>query len=662
MPRILNSFSSAKMPTFSQWRHIGKLLSSNERMLLGILLVLFVVSFITLTRSVYVEQTEIVPKRGGEMVEGIVGSPRFINPLYGSTQDVDRDLVQLIFSGIMKYGEDGEVVNDLAKNVTVENGGKTIIVNLKENVFWHDEKPFTSDDIVFTVQALKDSAYKSPVRANWVGVEVLKVSELRVRFELREPYAPFIERLTLPILPAHIWENISPEKAALSLYNLQPIGTGPYKIASSKRSSEGNIIELRLRPNLNYYEQIPYIQSIVLRFYETEEKLIEAAQKGQVHNLTLSSTTLLARIRTGIVHELALPRYFALFFNVEADIVEKQSIRDALALSLDKERIVKEVFGEYGIIVNSPLPSHAFNTAEIPTESQDITKATALIEDNGYTKEEGVFVKTFQETSGSITSNLQRGSQGAQVRSLQECLAKDPEVYPLGTVNGVFGPSTQAAVISFQEKYAEDVLQPTGLTKGTGTVGPSTRAKLDELCFNQPSEQISLAIELVTLNQTIMLEIAEKIKEQWSSFGVDVKITSFSVSELERDIIKPRNYQVLLFGEILSIIPDPFPFWHSSQVKDPGLNLSVYDNKQADRLLEQIRREMDEEERIGLYNELQAIVLKDTPAIFLYDEPFLYITNSNIHGTLKDDSVIADPSKRFSNIANWYIKTKRTFK
>ena len=631
-------------------------------MLLGILLVLFVVSFITLTRSVYVEQTEIVPKRGGEMVEGIVGSPRFINPLYGSTQDVDRDLVQLIFSGIMKYDEDGEVVNDLAKNVTVENGGKTIIVNLKENVFWHDEKPFTSDDIVFTIQALKDSAYKSPVRANWVGVEVLKVSELRVRFELREPYAPFIERLTLPILPAHIWENISPEKAALSLYNLQPIGTGPYKIASSKRSSEGNITELRLRPNLNYYEQIPYIQSIVLRFYETEEKLIEAAQKGQVHNLTLSSTTLLARIRTGIVHELALPRYFALFFNVEADIVEKQSIRDALALSLDKERIVKEVFGEYGIIVNSPLPSHAFNTAEIPTESQDITKATALIEDNGYTKEEGVFVKTFQETSGSITSNLQRGSQGAQVRSLQECLAKDPEVYPLGTVNGVFGPSTQAAVISFQEKYAEDVLQPTGLTKGTGTVGPSTRAKLDELCFNQPSEQISLAIELVTLNQTIMLEIAEKIKEQWSSFGVDVKITSFSVSELERDIIKPRNYQILLFGEILSIIPDPFPFWHSSQVKDPGLNLSVYDNKQADRLLEQIRREMDEEERIGLYNELQAIVLKDTPAIFLYDEPFLYITNSNIHGTLKDDSVIADPSKRFSNIANWYIKTKRTFK
>ncbi|HEB13497.1 MAG TPA: hypothetical protein ENI13_00780 [candidate division CPR3 bacterium] len=596
------------------------------------------------------------------MVEGIVGSPRFINPLYGSTQDVDRDLVQLIFSGIMKYDEDGEVVNDLAKNVTVENGGKTIIVNLKENVFWHDEKPFTSDDIVFTIQALKDSAYKSPVRANWVGVEVLKVSELRVRFELREPYAPFIERLTLPILPAHIWENISPEKAALSLYNLQPIGTGPYKIASSKRSSEGNITELRLRPNLNYYEQIPYIQSIVLRFYETEEKLIEAAQKGQVHNLTLSSTTLLARIRTGIVHELALPRYFALFFNVEADIVEKQSIRDALALSLDKERIVKEVFGEYGIIVNSPLPSHAFNTAEIPTESQDITKATALIEDNGYTKEEGVFVKTFQETSGSITSNLQRGSQGAQVRSLQECLAKDPEVYPLGTVNGVFGPSTQAAVISFQEKYAEDVLQPTGLTKGTGTVGPSTRAKLDELCFNQPSEQISLAIELVTLNQTIMLEIAEKIKEQWSSFGVDVKITSFSVSELERDIIKPRNYQILLFGEILSIIPDPFPFWHSSQVKDPGLNLSVYDNKQADRLLEQIRREMDEEERIGLYNELQAIVLKDTPAIFLYDEPFLYITNSNIHGTLKDDSVIADPSKRFSNIANWYIKTKRTFK
>ena len=596
------------------------------------------------------------------MVEGIVGSPRFINPLYGSTQDVDRDLIQLLFSGLMKYDSAGEIVTDLAKNITVENGGKTIIVNIKENVLWHDEKPFTADDIVFTIQALKDPAYKSPVRANWVGVEVIKISELRVRFELREPYAPFIERLTLPILPSHIWENISPEKAALSLYNLQPIGTGPYKIANTKRSSEGNITELRLRPNLNYYEQIPYIQSIVLRFYETEEKLIEAAQRGQVHNLTLSSTILLNRIRTGVVHELFLPRYFALFFNVEADFVEKQSIRNALALSLDKEQIVREVFGEYGIIANSPLPSHAFDTAEIPTDPQNLTEAASLLKDNGYTKEDGIFIKTIRETSDSITSDLKRGSQGVQVRSLQECLAQDPEVYPLGTVNGIFGPSTQAAVTAFQEKYAEDVLKPTGLTKGTGTVGPSTRAKLDELCFNQPSEQIPLEIELVTLNQTTMLKIAEKVKEQWSSFGVMVKITALSISELERDIIKPRDYQVLLFGEILSTIPDPFPFWHSSQVKDPGLNLSVYDNKQIDRLLEQIRREMDEEKRIILYDDFQSALVKDIPAIFLYDEPFLYITNPNIQGILTDGSVIADPSKRFSNITNWYIKTKRTFK
>ena len=596
------------------------------------------------------------------MIEGIVGSPRFINPLYGSTQDVDRDLVQLLFSGLMKYDTGGQIVVDLAKNITVENGGKTIIVNLKENIFWHDEKPFVADDIVFTIQALKDPAYKSPVRANWVGVEVSRVSELRVRFELREPYAPFVERLTLPILPAHIWENISPEKAALSLYNLQPIGTGPYKIANTKRSSEGTITELRLRPNLDYYEQIPYIQSIVLRFYETEEKLIEAAQRGQVHNLTLSSTTLLERMRAGTVHEFALPRYFALFFNVEADLVEKQSIRDALALSLDKERIVSEIFREYGIIVNSPLPSHVFKTSEIATEPQNLTEAEALIESNGYIKEAGVFTKTIREISGNITSDLRRGSQGTQVRALQECLAQDPEVYPLGTVNGVFGPSTQSAVIAFQEKYAEDVLQPTGLTSGTGTVGPSTRAKLDELCFSQPAEQVFLAIELVTLNQATLIAVAEKVKEQWSSFGIKVKITTFSASELERNIIKPRNYQVLLFGEILSLIPDPFPFWHSSQVKDPGLNLSVYDNKQADRLLEQMRREMDESERIALYDDLQSIILKDTPAIFLYDEPFLYITNPNIKGILEDGSVIADPSKRFSNIVNWYIKTKRTFK
>ena len=71
---------------------------------------------------------------------------------------------------------------------------------------------------------------------------------------------------------------------------------------------------------------------------------------------------------------------------------------------------------------------------------------------------------------------------------------------------------------------------------------------------------------------------------------------------------------------------------------------------------------MDESERIALYDDLQSIILKDTPAIFLYDEPLLYITHPNIQGIPEDGSVIADPSKRFSNIANWYIKTKRTFK
>ena len=130
--------------------------------------------------------------------------------------------------------------------------------------------------------------------------------------------------------------------------------------------------------------------------------------------------------------------------------------------------------------------------------------------------------------------------------------------------------------------------------------------------------------------------------------------------ELERDVIKPRNYQTLLFGEIIGKIPDPFPFWHSSQKKDPGLNLSSYESKEADQLLGSIRKELDEKSRAAKYEELQALLLKDAPALFLYDMPYTYETAQEVKGI--KEHMIGDPSWRYAGMKNWYIKTKRVLK
>jgi peptide/nickel transport system substrate-binding protein len=184
-----------------------------------------------------------------------------------------------------------------------------------------------------------------------------------------------------------------------------------------------------------------------------------------------------------------------------------------------------------------------------------------------------------------------------------------------------------------------------------------TRKKLNEVCFEKSEEKIPLSFSLITVNQPLLIKVAELLKSQWAQLGCEVKIKVFDVSALEREIIKKRNYESLLFGEVLGTNPDPFPFWHSSQKKDPGLNLSLYKNKNCDKLLEKARQNLNKKERKEILEKFQDILIKDAPAVFLYNPDYLYSVKKEIKG-IKVQTII-DPSKRFSEIEDWYIKTKR---
>ena len=183
---------------------------------------------------------------------------------------------------------------------------------------------------------------------------------------------------------------------------------------------------------------------------------------------------------------------------------------------------------------------------------------------------------------------------------------------------------------------------------------------MNEVCFEKPIEILPLSFSLITVDQPFLIEIANLLKQQWQNIGVDIEVKTFDISTLERDIIKPRNYQSLLFGQVLGSIPDPFPFWHSSQKKDPGLNLALYENKRIDKLLEEGKTTQDFEKRAKIYEEFQNILIKDSPAIFLLNPNYLYFVSKEIKGI--GIKMIVDPSKRFSGIENWYIKTKRVWK
>jgi len=282
-------------------------------------------------QGLYLANTREVAAHGGVLQEHIIGSPRFLNPVYADVNDADRDLVQFLFSGLLEYNEEGVLVPDLARDYEIREGGKVFEFNLKENVRWHDGYPFQADDVVFTIKTIQDPKYKSPIRANWVGVEVEKINPQKVRISLSQPYAAFPDRLTLKILPSHIWENINPENFALSFYNLQPIGTGPYKLEKVSQDKSGRVNTIRLERYRTYHGEDPFMSSVLFTFSDKKESSI--------------STQFSKRT---IIYQFPLPRYFALFFNLDAPkeqaIVKEKNIREALAYAIDKNLLNEQVF------------------------------------------------------------------------------------------------------------------------------------------------------------------------------------------------------------------------------------------------------------------------------------------------------------------------------
>jgi len=174
------------------------------------------------------------------------------------------------------------------------------------------------------------------------------------------------------------------------------------------------------------------------------------------------------------------------------------------------------------------------------------------------------------------------------------------------------------------------------------------------------NEDTKLEISLVASNWPELQQTAEMLKEQWEKIGAQVNLEIVDSIDIQQEYLRPRNYQALLFGEVLSADPDPFVFWHSTQKKDPGLNIAFYDNKEVDKLLEDARQTIEQEERTEKYAEFQKLLIKDVPAVFLYSPTYLYPVNNKIKGI--EIEKLSQPSFRFSQIENWYINTKRVWK
>lgn len=562
---------------------LPKVLSPKERYLVITFLLIIFGSLISTPFTSFYHYTKAMPDYGGSFSEGIVGEPHFINPLLSQNNDVDRDLVSLIFSGIMKYNEEGKLVPDLAKSYNISSDGLNYTIYLKEGAKWQDNTPITAEDVVFTIQTAQNPDYGSLQRINWQGVDVEAIDSNTVILKLKNKYAQFLNNLTLNILPKHIWQNVKPVNFALSDSNQKPIGSGPYKFKKLKKDSLGRIKSYELESNNNFYDGRPFINNIELKFYDSEDEMIDEYNKNSIENMAFVSANNLKKIKFKKrlnIEELKLPRYFGIFFNQsETKILSDKNIRLALNYGTNKKDLINKTLDGKGLEANSPMIGEVLSIIEdVKKYDYDIDKAKKLLADSGWTNpdDKGVLSKT--EKSKSIKTK----------------------------------PATER-----------------------------------------------LTFRLTTPVWSELTGVANLLKEQWAKIGVELIIEVLPTQNLQQ-VIKDRSYQMLLFGEILNMDPDPFSLWHSSQKHDPGQNLALYENKSVDDLLEKARQTLNPLERMKQYQDFQKLVVEDVPAIFLYNPLYVYAQTNTIKGF--DTKVISMPSDRFSNVEKWYIDTKRRWK
>ncbi len=399
--------------------------------------------------------------------------------------------------------------------------------------------------------------------------------------------------------------------------NLKPIGTGPYSYVSFAKEETGFIYRYVLKRHEKFYGKRPYIDEVRIRFFPDYESAVTALREEKVDGLHFVPAEFRDRADRKYVdfHTLELPQYTALFFNQTANpFLADIQARKALSLAIDRPKLVADSLDTNGQPIGGPiLPGFPGYSEEGGLPAINIDEANKLLDaawprvsvDEHRAERKKTLLEewhTAQANAGTATSTLDEVTAEADVE------------------------------LQLQEEF-----------RGA------------QLFFRKKKDGTVARVNVVTADTKEYQRAGELIAAAWQEIGVETEITFLVPKDIEREALKGRKYDALLYGVIIGIDPDQYPFWHSTQAVYPGLNLASYKNRKADELLEKAREVETDEERGAVYQEFATIIDKEQPAVFLYMPTYTYATNDRVQGV--SIKKISTPADRFSDLPNWFVKT-----
>jgi peptide/nickel transport system substrate-binding protein len=527
-------------------------------------------------------------------VEGVLGHPSSVSPLTAHTQ-ADRDLVALLFPGLVRNGPDGTIVPDLAERWSVDKAGKNWTVDIRPDARWHDGSPVTADDVVFTIETLQDPAYTGPSSTSWSEVTVTAVSPHQVRFTLDTPLGGFLQALTQPIAPVHLLGDLPVDAMDQDPFGGLPIGSGPFAITQFSDTS-ASLVPAQIAeeagtasasptpsadslstatPTNRPQRPMPYLAGIEFRFYDNPTDLAGDFEAGELDAAS--------GLPPAVAAELG---------------------------SQPKARLVRYPGATLTAALVNLRPGHPeFGTAAIRTG------LLAAIDRDGVAKD--AFAGLAAPAAGLI-----------------------PPASPM------FDPKADPAV-PYSRGAAEKALSGADWTKVSNAWRLPGAKKPVSIEVLSPTES----------SNGSLYRAAEDVVNDWTTLGIDAKHVAVPPSEFASGRLSEGKFQVAVADLRIGLDPDLYPLLASSQTLTGGSNVMGVQSADLDALLEKARAPGSPSVRMAAYSALQKQLAAGRYVLPLAFADEVVVFRDTVQGpTVRQ---VTDGSDRFWDVLTWRLAVDR---
>ena len=522
--------------------------------------------------------------------EGVVGHPVSISPLTAKTQ-ADRDLVALLFSGLVRNGPDGTIVPDLAERWSVDADGRVWTFDLRPDARWHDGEPVTADDVVYTIQTLQDPAYSGPGATSWSEVDVHAVSPTQVTFTLATPLGGFLQAATQPIAPAHLLGEVPVSLLPDHPFGQQPVGSGPFELSTldpdkavlvpafaddgapgvADASAPPTDSLTSAQPTLRPERPTPYLSGIEMHFYDDVDALATAYRNGEIDAASGLPPSTAAELATS--KDSRLLRYpgstlTAVLLNLRPDHPEFRdpAVRTALLAAIDRVGLIDKVYASVAAPAPGPIPpsSSLFDPAAEPVVDYSVADATKALKKAGWTKKD----------------------------------------------DGWYLPDAK--------------------------------------------KRVSIEV-LSTLEDTnpAVYAAAESVVADWRALGIDATHVALPAAELVTDRLSAAKFAAAVTDVAIGLDPDLYPLLASSQTRTGGSNIGGVQDQALDTLLKAARAPRAPGDRYQAYSALQKQLAKGRYLLPLAFQDESVVMRDTVQGPVVRQ--VAGPSDRFWDVLTWRL-------